>query len=158
MPRRKAHHRRRTPTLPPSLPARVVALIKRNPVKSVTAILVILGGIVPAVKGLQYIDSATDEWQLARHAFVYEKVGSVDKKAESIGTQNQTILRDLQIDTANGKRTATINDIKKWQLELEKPGIDSSLKEFIQQQIVALTATKDKLDAQLKTLNAIKGN
>jgi hypothetical protein len=115
-----------------------------------------LGGIVPAVKGIQYLDDATDPWQPARHAFVYDKVGIVDKKAETIGTQNQSILRDLQIDTANGKRTATINDIKKWQLELEKPG-DATIKEFIKAQIDTLTATRDKLDAQLKTLTAIKG-
>jgi hypothetical protein len=110
------------------------------------------------VKGIQYIDDATDPWQPARHAFVYDKVGIVDKKAETIGTQNQSILRDLQIDTANGKRTATINDIKKWQLELEKPGVDQTLKGFIQQQIDALTATRDKLDAQLRTLTEIKSH
>ena len=142
---------------PPSYFWRLVALIRRNPIKSATTAVVILGGIVPAVKGVQYIDEWSDPWQPARHAFVYDRVGVVDKKAETIGTQNQVILRDLQIDTANGKRTATINDIKKWQLELEKPGIDPTLKNFIQQQIDALTATKDKLDAQLKTLTAIKG-
>ena len=116
----------------------------------------VLGGIVPAVKGIQYLDEVTDQWQPASHPFVYKHVGDVDKKAEAIGTQNTAILRELQIDTAKGKREATLNDIKKWQLEMEKPGIDGNLKEFIKQQIDTLTSTRDKLDAQIKTLTAIK--
>jgi hypothetical protein len=117
-----------------------------------------LAVIVPAVKGLQYLDEVTDPWQPASHPFVYKHVGDVDKKAEAIGTQNTAILRELQIDTARGKREATLNDIKKWQLEMEKPGIDGNLKEFIKQQIDTLTATRDKLDNQIKTLTAIKEN
>jgi hypothetical protein len=148
--------RRRRP--PPSYWWRFVALIRRNPVKSLTAVLVVLGGIVPAVKGIQYLDDATDEWQLARHSFVYDKVGSVDKKAEAIGTQNQNILRDLQIDTASGKRAATVNELKRWQVELEKPGHDQRTTDLITQQIDALQTTRDRLDAQLKTLNTIKRN
>ena len=70
-------------------------MIKRNPVKSLTAALVVLGGIVPAVKGIQYLDEATDSWQPASHPFVYKHVGDVDKKAETIGTQNTAILREL---------------------------------------------------------------
>jgi prefoldin subunit 5 len=107
---------------------------------------------------VEFLDKATDDIQFARHVYVNGRVDTVAKKAETLGEQNQNILRDLQIDTANGKRTATINDIKKWQLELDKPGVDQTLKGFIQQQIDALSATKDKLDAQLRTLTEIKSH
>jgi hypothetical protein len=150
------HHRRRPPP-PPSFFGRIVDAIKRNPIKFWMTVGGALAVIVPAVKGIQYLDEVTDPWQPASHPFVYKHVGDVDKKAEAIGTQNQTILRELQIDTARGKREATLNDIKKWQLELEKPGVDQTLKGFIQQQIDTLAATRDKLDAQIKTLTAIKG-
>jgi predicted negative regulator of RcsB-dependent stress response len=151
MPRRRRPPRRRSHW------ARAVAAIKRNPVKSATAVLVLLGALVPAWKGIEWLDTETDPWQPARHVFVYEQVGAVSKKAAVLGEQNQNILRDLQVDTANGKLDATTNELKRWQVELAKPGNDQRTVDLITQRISALQATKDKLDAQLKTLTAIKG-
>lgn len=60
-------------------------------------------------------------------------------------------LSSIQLDLANGKREATVNDIAKWQLELTKTKDPSSL-EIINKQLHLLGATKQKLDKQIEVL------
>lgn len=149
---------RRPRRRPLSRGRKIIRLIKRNPLKTIGLIaplVVILGGIVPAVTGLGWLDKATDPWHPALHWWVYEQVDKVDQKVQGLGSQNQGILRDLQIDTANGKLSSTNNDIKKWQLELSKAQEEDS-KELITKQIDALQTTKAKLEAQLNTLSRLR--
>jgi hypothetical protein len=152
MPRR----RRRPPPPPPSYFERAVAWIKRN--KTVTTFIIGSFVAVPSLwASVEFLDKVTDDIQFARHVYVNGRVDTVAKKAEILGEQNQNILRDLQVDTANGKLDATTNELKRWQVELAKPGNDQRTIDLITQRINVLTATKDKIDAQLKTLTAITG-
>jgi hypothetical protein len=156
---------------PRTLYGKTVAAIKHNPIKAATAVLVFFGAIYPAVKGIDWLNEATDTWQLATHPFVYyqigvldkkvgvvdAKVGAVDAKVGSIGSENQGILRDVQIDIANGKLTASNNNIAKWQFELGKATTPLE-KQLIAKSLQDEQDTKSRLESQLKTLKTVKGN
>lgn len=60
-------------------------------------------------------------------------------------------LSAIQLDLANGKRESTVNDIAKWQLELNKTKDPSSL-DIINKQLHLLQNTKQKLDKQIEVL------
>lgn len=74
-------------------------------------------------------------------------------KPASVWYVNEKIkpLSAIQLDLANGKREATVNDLAKWQLELNKTKDPSSL-EIINKQLQLLQATKHRLDRQIETL------
>ena len=107
--------------------------------------------------GLNYIDNRVEPWYLAWHWWTRDLVKTVEDKIDTQDHKTSSILRDIQVDTANGKLASTVNDIKKWQLELKK-ATDQNSVDLITQQIEALEDTKSKLDTQLKVLNKIKTN
>lgn len=74
-------------------------------------------------------------------------------KPASVWYVNEKVkpLSSIQLDLANGKREATVNDLAKWQLELNKTKDPSSL-EIIHRQLNLLEATKRKLDRQIEVL------
>ena len=74
-------------------------------------------------------------------------------KPASVWYVNERVkpLSSIQLDLANGKREATVNDLAKWQLELTKTKDPSSL-EIINKQLHLLQATKNKLDKQIEAL------
>lgn len=74
-------------------------------------------------------------------------------KPASVWYVNEKVkpLSSIQLDLANGKREATVNDLAKWQLELTKTKDPSSL-EIINKQLHLLQATKNKLDKQIEVL------
>lgn len=152
---RRPPPRRRPPR--GSFASRTFAIVKRNPIKSITAALVLVGSIPAAMGGITYLDARAEPLYLAMHWWVRDIVGSVEKKIDTSDLKTTAILRDLQIDTADGKRASTINDIKKWQLELTKAPDQASV-DNITQQIETLQDTKSKLDGQINTLRAIKGS
>jgi hypothetical protein len=159
---KKARRRHARQLPPPSLTARTVAAIKRNPLKFWMTVGGALAVIVPAYKGLEWIDDHTDSIQLASHPFVYDHLGVIDKKAMTYAVENQKLLHDLQatsrqqqIDTANGKMESTVNDIKKWELELSKAK-DQMTIDLITKQIEALKNTQARLTDQLTTLHKAK--
>jgi hypothetical protein len=89
-------------------------------------------------------------------------LGVIDKKAMTYAVENQKLLHDLQatsrqqqIDTANGKMESTVNDIKKWELELSKAK-DQMTIDLITKQIEALKNTQARLTDQLTTLHKTK--
>lgn len=79
-------------------------------------------------------------WKPASVWYVNEKVKPFSEK-----------LNAATLDIANGKREATVNDIAKWQLELNKTRDPSSL-EIINKQLQLLQATKHRLDRQIEAL------
>jgi hypothetical protein len=141
----------------------MAASFARHPITFWMTVAGALAVIVPAMSGLDWLDKHTDAWQPASHPFVYDRVGTVEKKAMTYATENQKLLIDLQkqtreqqIDTANGKLESTVNDIKKWELELSKAK-DQLTIDLITKQIEALKNTQDRLTNQLKTLHEAKG-
>jgi hypothetical protein len=95
-------------------------------------------------------------WKPASVQYVDGRAENIIQLAQNAAKENQSILRDLQVEAAEGKRDATSNDIAKWQLELSKAHDDTG-KSLIQQQINTLNATKQKLESQIGTLNRLRG-
>lgn len=154
--------RRRRRTTPRSLHSRMAASFARHPIRFWMTVAGALAVIAPAMTGVDWLDKHTDWLQFASHPFVYNQVGVVEKKATTYATENQKLLLDLQkqtreqqIDTANGKLETTVNDIKKWELELSKAK-DQLTIDLITKQIEALKNTQDRLTNQLKTLHEAK--
>lgn len=82
-----------------------------------------------------------------------------DARGEFKNTQTTTlsVLRDLQIETAEGKRDNAATAIDKFQLDLNKAKDDSE-RLSINKSIRDQQNTKDKLDAQIKTLNKLRAD
>ena len=91
----------------------------------------------------------------AHRAYARDLTDHVEKVAETYANKNAAILRDVQIEQAEGKRDAVNGEIFKWTIELNKTA-DENVKPLISEQIRRLSGAKDKLDDQIKTLNAIK--
>jgi hypothetical protein len=74
-------------------------------------------------------------------------------KPASVWYVNERVkpLSAIQLDLANGKRESTVNDLAKWQLELNKTKDPASL-EIINRQLNLLEATKHRLDKQIEEL------
>ncbi|HEY6019236.1 MAG TPA: hypothetical protein VIY48_04845 [Candidatus Paceibacterota bacterium] len=74
-------------------------------------------------------------------------------KPASVWYVNERVkpLSAIQLDLANGKRESTVNDLAKWQLELNKTKDPASL-EIISRQLNLLEATKHRLDKQIEEL------
>ena len=110
------------------------------------------GTIVAVAKALPVVEP----YAPAHRAYVREQHDDTVQIAQSAAKENQAILRDLQVEAAEGKLAATTNDLAKWNLELNKAA-DESTKDIIRRQINTLEATKRKLEAQINTLNRIRG-
>jgi predicted negative regulator of RcsB-dependent stress response len=91
----------------------------------------------------------------AHRAYARDLTEHVEKVAENYATKNAAILRDVQIEQAEGKRDAVASELFKWQVELNKTS-DENIKPMVQEQIRRLNNIQDKLNDQIKTLNAIK--
>lgn len=85
------------------------------------------------------------------------KILVLDKKWTVAGDSTNSILRDLQIEGAEGKLSTAKNNVARWQLELSKAPEGSVTKELIQRSLSEDLMTRDKLDAQIKTLNKLRG-
>ncbi len=121
-----------------------LALARRNPITTAASLFAIFIGVPGAVASYEkYVEPRL----LASHLYVRDQVAQAD---------TLKVLRDLQVESAEGKREATINDIAKWNLEMSKAH-DNNAKELIQKQINTLDATRQKLEAQIRTLNGIRG-
>ena len=104
-----------------------------NPIKSVTAVAVMVSAIVGAA-------TVAEPYLPAHRGYVRLSEAQVERS-----------MHEVKVDIANGKREATDNDLFKAGLELKR-ATDEGTKEYIQQQILRLQQTKEKLDRQIDTL------
>jgi len=121
----------------------------------VTAMTGIVIGLTGSVGGLK---ATWPVLRLALPALVfYVDTTLEDARGEFKNTQTTTlsVLRDLQIETAEGKRDATATALDKFQIDLNKAKDDSE-KLSINKTIRDLQYTKEKLDAQIRTLNKLR--
>lgn len=102
-------------------------------------------------------------------ALVFTSVGAISKNWDVVepnflatrgfvryAQQSQTsILRDLQIESAEGKRSQAANSVANWRLEKLKTH-DPVTQGLIDQQIVNQEAEVERLSDQLRTLNRLK--
>lgn len=123
---------------------RWLAMIRRNPWKSIATALAILGGIPGAWAGAQFFEPAVP----ASRSYVRDLVHVAQNSV-------LPVLRDLQIETAEGKRDAAETAIDRFNLELNRAQTDDErmkINRAIRDQI----NTRDKLNGQIKTLNNLK--
>lgn len=113
-----------------------------------TTVGVIAGAITAAASAYVVIEPVMP----ALRYYVRDLVRDVIHTAQDTAKDNGRILRDLQIEQAEGKRDATINDIAKWQIELAK-ALDDNSKEIIMRQLKSLDAARRNLEAQIDTLS-----
>ena len=95
---------------PPPTPTRSERLqssIAKNPLKTAMAVFVFIGALGGAIAAVPKIEPFAP----AHRAYVREQVAE---------EKTMQILRDVQIEQAEGKRDATINDLAKWTLEYSK--------------------------------------
>lgn len=121
----------------------------------VTAVTGIVIGLTGSVGGIR---ATWPVLRLALPALVfYVDTTLEDARGEFKNTQNTTlsVLRDMQIEQAEGKRDAAKEAKAKWSVELGKTK-DSVSRDMIERHINDLDATAGKLDGQIKTLNRLR--
>ena len=77
----------------------MLALIKRNPIKSATAVFALLAAIPGGVAGAQYLNTVSDPWKIALHGWVRELNNSLNSpiikvQADHDYAINYLILKD----------------------------------------------------------------
>jgi len=137
---------------PPSLFTRANGLIKRNPWKFITAALALLAGIPGYVAGANYLEPAVP----AQRYWVRNHVEEETTKLKLTEDTTLKVLRDLQIETAEGKRDNAANARAKFELDYAHEKNDERKLE-IGKTIRSLQGTEDKLNQQIKTLNKLRG-
>lgn len=111
----------------------------------------ISGGIVGYAKAWPEIEP----WWWASRGFVYSQVDSARSQFKQAQDSTAAILRDLQIEQAEGKRDAAKEAKAKWGVELNKTA-DPITREMIDRHINELEASVGKLDSQIRTLNRMR--
>lgn len=107
---------------------RTIALVKRNPRKSITFAMAVLAGIPGSVAGANYIGSATEPGWIAQRYWVRNelqplKLAQADHDyAINYLIQQQTLkaLNDAKADMQRSPNTTTQNVIEKLQRSVQK--------------------------------------
>jgi hypothetical protein len=89
----------------------------------------------------------------ATRSFVELKFGPLKIAFDNTGKA----VRDLQVESAEGKLAQTKDALAKWELELRKTN-DPASRDLIQKQRRELEFTRDKLEQQLNTLRTMRSS
>lgn len=116
-----------------------------------SAVTVFLGTIISINKAAPIMEP----WAPAHRMYVRDYADGIKNELQTADTGNSYILRDLQIEQAEGKRDAAKNDITKWNLELAKTK-DPSTRALIDKTIIDLNANYEKLQEQIRTLTKMR--
>lgn len=92
----------------------------------------------------------------AHRGYVRDYTMLASDKTNAAQSDSRKIIRDLQVESAEGKRDQTEDSILKWKIELAKAS-DVQTIQMISKQISTLENTKSKLVNQIDTLNAVRG-
>lgn len=123
--------------------------------------LFVITGIIVGITGS--VTGARSAWPILRlglPATIYYVDDSLDEHEKKVNTAQQTtnsILRDLQIESTEGKRSNASNALANWKLERTKTQDPVSFG-LIDQQIREKEDEINRLNNQLKTLNRLKGS
>lgn len=120
-----------------------------------------------------------EPWMWTSHAYARDLMLEIEKKTETVAKQNadaladalkkredadnqqkakvERVLHHIQLEQAQGKSEATDNDLFKAGLELKK-ATDDQTRQYIQEQVNKLNATKHRLDSQIETLSKGQGD
>ncbi len=136
---------------PLPLMTRLIGVVKRNPWKFITGALALLAGIPSYIAGANSIEPATP----ALRYWVRAHVDNETFKLKLAEDKTLEVLRDLQIETAEGKRDNAANARAKFELDYAHEKNDDRKLE-IGKTIRSLQSTEDKLNSQIKTLNKLR--
>lgn len=127
-----------------SLLVRTVALVKRNPWRTITTAVAVLGGLPAAYAGAVFLEPVAP----AHRAYVRDQVHEA---------QNATlpVLRDLQVDIANRAKRDEVDKKTKWTIERAKTKDPATL-DMIDRQLRDSEATINALDEQLTTVKQLR--
>ena len=115
------------------------------------AITTITGAIVGMSRALPVVEPY---WP-AHRMYVRDRVDFARDEFKATENSNTLILRDLQIEQAEGKRDAVKNDLAKWAVELNKTQ-DPQTRQLIEKTINEQNATYERLQEQLRSLNKLR--
>lgn len=115
-----------------------------------------IAGVVVAITGA--IVGVATAWPLiepymaAHRAYVRAVAMGLTDSYQAAQSDSRRVIRDLQIEQAEGKRDSATDAIVKWTIEIRKSN-DETTKSMIQGQIDQLLMTKRRLNEQIDTLN-----
>lgn len=111
----------------------------------------ISGGIVGGAKAWPLVEP----YFLAHRGYVRDYTTQISDKANAGQEDSRRVIRDLQIEQAEGKRDQADDSLLKWRVELGKAS-DAQTVQLIAKQITTLETMKSKLVNQIQTLNAVR--
>lgn len=115
-----------------------------------------LVGIIGVTAGA--IVSAAAAWPLiepylvAHRGYVRHVSDSVSNNSSAAQSESRKVIRDLQVEQAEGKRDQADEALFKWKVELNKAA-DDQTRQLIFERLRELENTKRKLGDQIETLN-----
>lgn len=121
-------------------------------------VLWIAGAVVTvtgAVVGINNALPVLEPYAPATHSFTRELTDGLDKRLTQAQNNTAYILRDIQIEQAQGKIDATSDAVVKWKLERSKTQ-DPVTQSMIDSHVNDLGAQAQRLHEQLKVLQQIK--
>lgn len=136
-----------------SLVQALVGSPARKLITGITAIFAFVAAIGGAVKAWPDLEPGMPA---LRH-YVRSEVTDAERRVKIAQEGTVRILRDLQIEQAEGKRDRIENDIAKWALERGKtqdPGTAAMIDEELRRSV----QTKQRIDRQIETLTRMRGD
>lgn len=112
----------------------------------------VVGAFTGAIVGGAAAWTIVEPYMIAHRGYVRFVTMQFADKSDAAQNQSRRVIRDLQVEQADGKRDAAEEAIFKWGLELSK-ATDEQAKQLITARIRELQNTKQKLDNQIDTLN-----
>lgn len=124
--------------------------------KTVTSLFGLVAATCAAIGGIKAEAGDIDYIAPAHRGYVRwyaDDVAIAKEKEFKISQQKvERVLMHIQREQADGKLEATENDLFKAGLELKKAQ-DDQTREYVNQQILKLQATKGRLEKQIETLS-----
>lgn len=108
--------------------------------------------ITGAIVGVATAWPLIEPYMAAHRAYVRAVAMGLTDTYQAAQSDSRRVIRDLQLETAEGKRDSASDSIIKWTVELRKSN-DETTKSMIQGQIDQLLMTKRRLNDQIETLN-----
>lgn len=115
----------------------------------------IVGALTGAVVGAAAAWPILEPYLAAHRGYVRFIAMEATGKYQADQLESRRVVRDIQVEQADGKREQTEEAIFKWQLELAKAP-DEQARQLISNRIRELQNTKAKLINQIDTLNKVR--
>ena len=120
----------------------------------VTGVVVGLSGSVTGVRAAWPV---VKMWMPAPIVYVDGSIEEAEGRIRMAQQTNTSILRDLQLETAEGKKESAAQNKAKWQVERSKIQDPATLG-LIDQQLNELDKTISRINSQIRVIEKLKAN